>query len=266
VDGTAGKATVATAAAGNEDGAVRVPAVSPLAGEVSPDHPMREAIEAAHAERQAGGFGRPGRALNHRSPFLIGMKAAAGVAVTYGLVELLIKARSVLILIGLAFFIAAGLDPVVVWLTRRGLPRWAAVSVVVFTLVALIGGFVAAAVPPLAAEMSALINELPRYVHDLQDHSSTLGRLNDRYHIEQRITSLLSTKGTALVGGVIGAGQIVISALSSMVLVIVLSVYFLAAMPKTKLFCYCLIPQSRRPRAILSGSSGTRSRSTRWPA
>jgi predicted PurR-regulated permease PerM len=253
VDGTTGKATVATAAAGTEDGAARVPAVSPLAEEVSPDHPMREAIEAAEAERQSGGLGRPGRALNHRSPFLIGMKAAAGVAVTYGLVELLIKARSVLILIGLAFFIAAGLDPAVGWLTRRGLPRWAAVSAVVFALAALVGGFVAAAVPPLAAQTSALIDELPRYVHDLQNHSSTLGKLNDRYHVEQRLTSLLSTKGTALVGGVIGAGQIVISALSSMVLVTVLSVYFLAAMPQTKLFFYRLVPQSRRPRAILLG-------------
>src|SRR5262249_4186596 len=75
----------------------------------------------------------------------------------------------------------------------------------------------------------------------------------DKYHIEQRVTSLLSTKGTALVGGVIGAGQIVISTLSSMVLVGVLSIYFLAAMPRTKVFLYRLVPQSRRPRVILIG-------------
>jgi predicted PurR-regulated permease PerM len=235
------------------DDAARVPPASPLAEEVSPDHPMRGAVEAAEAERQAGGLGRPGRALNQRSPFLIGMKAAAGVAVTYGLVELLIRARSVLILIGLAFFIAAGLDPVAAWLIRRGLPRWAAVSAVVFGLAALAGGFVAAAVPPVAAQTSALIHELPRYVHDLQDHSSTLGKLNARYHIEQRVTSLLSAKGATLVGGVIGAGQIVLSALSSIVLVAVLSIYFLAAMPRVKLFCYRLVPHSRRPRAILIG-------------
>jgi predicted PurR-regulated permease PerM len=235
------------------DDAARVPPASPLAEEVSPDHPMRGAVEAAEAERQAGGLGRPGRALNQRSPFLIGMKAAAGVAVTYGLVELLIRARSVLILIGLAFFIAAGLDPVAAWLIRRGLPRWAAVSAVVFGLAALAGGFVAAAVPPVAAQTSALIHELPRYVHDLQDHSSTLGKLNARYHIEQRVTSVLSAKGATLVGGVIGAGQIVLSALSSIVLVAVLSIYFLAAMPRVKLFCYRLVPHSRRPRAILIG-------------
>jgi predicted PurR-regulated permease PerM len=227
--------------------------VFPLADEVGPGHPMREAIETAEAERRAGGLGTPGKALNHRSPFLIGMKAAAGVALTYGLVELLVKARSVLILIGLAFFIAAGLDPVVGWLTRRGLPRWAAVTAVVFALTALVGAFLAAAVPPLAAQTSALITELPRYVHDLQNHSSTLGRLNDRYHIEQRVSSLLSSKGAALVGGLIGAGQIVISTVSSMVLVGVMTIYFLAAMPQTKLFCYRLVPQSRRPRAILIG-------------
>jgi predicted PurR-regulated permease PerM len=46
------------------------------------------------------------------------------VAVTYGLVELVIQARSVLVLIGLALFIAIGLDPVVAWLTRRRVPRW----------------------------------------------------------------------------------------------------------------------------------------------
>jgi predicted PurR-regulated permease PerM len=184
---------------------------------------------------------------------MIGLTGAAGIAVTVGLVELLISARSVLILIGLAFFIAAGLDPVVVWLTRLGLRRWAAVTVVAFALVVLAGGFIAAAIPPLAAQTSTLINELPHYVHDLQNHSSTLGKLNDKYHIEQRLTSLMSTKGTALIGGVIGAGQIVIGALSSMALVAVLSIYFLAAMPQTKLFFYRLVPQSRRPRVILIG-------------
>ncbi len=253
VHGTSGKGTAATAAAEERDDAAQAPATSPLIEEVSPDHPMREAIENAEAERQAGRLGRPGKALNRRSPFFIGMTGAAGVAVTYGLVELLLRARSVLILIGLAFFIAAGLDPVVAWLTRRGMPRWAAVSIVTFGCVALAGAFLAAAVPPLAAQTSALLNELPRYVHELQNHSSTLGKLNDKYHIQQRVTTLLSTKGTALVGGVIGAGQIVISTLSSMVLVTVMTIYFLAAMPRTKLFFYRLVPHSRRPRAILIG-------------
>jgi hypothetical protein len=81
---------------------------------------MEQAVAIAAATAgETGGLGRPGRPMNHRSPFFIGMAAAAGVAVTYGLLEILLKAGSVLILIGLALFIAAGLDPAVTWLTER---------------------------------------------------------------------------------------------------------------------------------------------------
>jgi predicted PurR-regulated permease PerM len=256
VSGTTSKATTSPAAADDPEeqpAAEQVPATSPLLDEVKPGHPVREAIEDAEAERQAGRLGKPGKPLNARSPFMVGMMGAAGVAVTFGLVELFLKASSVLILIGLAFFIAAGLDPVVVWLTRHGLRRWAAVLIVILALFAFVGGFIAAAIPPVSAQTSALINELPRYVHQLQDHSSTLGRLNDRYHIEQRVTSLLNTKGSALVGGVIGAGQIVISTVSSILLVAVMTIYFLIGMPQVKLFLYHLVPRSRRTRVVLLG-------------
>ena len=233
--------------------AEHVPPTSPLLDEVKPDHPVREAIEDADAERRAGGLGKPGKPLNARSPFMVGMMGALGVAVTIGLVELFLKATSVLILIGLAFFIAAGLDPVVVWLNRHGVKRWAAVLIVILALFAFVGGFIAAAIPPVSAQTSALINELPKYVHELQDHSSTLGRLNDKYHLQQRVTTLLSTKGSALAGGVIGAGKIVISTVSSLLLVAVMTIYFLVGMPQVKLFLYHLIPHSRRTRAVLIG-------------
>ena len=230
-----------------------MPPTSPLLDEVKQGHPVREAIEDADAERRAGGLGKPGKPLNARSPFMVGMMGAAGVAVTIALVELFLRATSVLILIGLAFFIAAGLDPVVVWLNRHGVRRWAAALIVILALFAFVGGFIAAAIPPVSAQTSALINELPRYVHQLQDHSSTLGRLNDKYHLEQRLTSLLSTKGTALAGGVIGAGKIVISTVSSILLVAVMTIYFLVGMPQVKLFLYHLVPRSRRTRVVLIG-------------
>lgn len=215
--------------------------------------PMREAVEKAEAARRAGGLGRPGKAIDRRSPFYIGMTAAAGVAVTFGLVEILIRIRSALILIGLALFIAAGLDPLVEWLIRRGLPRWAAVLTVIVAIFAVGGVFAAAALPPLTHQTSALIHDLPHYIRELQSNSSTLGRLNARYHIQQRMTNLLSSKGTALIGGLLGAGQVLVGAVTSIFIVAVLTVYFLASMPKTKMFAYRLVPQSRRARAILLG-------------
>jgi predicted PurR-regulated permease PerM len=218
-----------------------------------PDQMQQAADQAAAMAEETGGLGRLGRPMNRRSPFFIGMAAAAGVAVTYGLVELVIRARAVLVLIGLALFIAAGLDPAVNWLTRRRLPRWAAVIVILLAAAAVVAGFVAAAIPPLTAQVTALLHELPHYMTSLKDHNSELGQLNARYHVEQRLSKLLSSKGSALVGGVLGAGELVLSAASSMLVVIVLVVYFLAAMPHIKLFFYRLAPASRRARVILIG-------------
>jgi len=246
--------TTRTADGQEEQAAVReTPPTSPRIEEVAADNPVREALAEAEAQRQQGTFGKLGRPLNPRSPYMIGMKATAGVITVIALAELLLKARSVLILIGLAFFIAAGLDPVVVWLTRHGLRRWMAVILVLLALLALVGGFIAAAIPPVASQTTALIKDLPHYAQQLQNHNSALGKLNDKYHIQPRISSLLSSKGSELVGGVIGAGQIVISTVSSIVLVGVMTIYFLAGMPQTKLFLYRMVPHSRRPRAILIG-------------
>jgi predicted PurR-regulated permease PerM len=224
-----------------------------LRGGEPPDHMQRAVQDAASIAEETGGLGRLGRPMNRRSPFFVGMAAAAGVAVTYGLVELLIRARSVLVLIGLALFIAAGLDPAVNWLTRRRLPRSCAVIVILLFVAAVVAGFVAAAAPPLTAQVTALVHELPHYVTTLKDHNSELGKLNSRFHVEQRISKLLSSKGTALVGGVLGAGALVLSAASSVLVVVVLVIYFLAAMPRIKLFLYRLAPQSRRSRVILIG-------------
>ncbi len=213
---------------------------------------VQEAVAAANAVAETtGGMGEPGRAMNRRSPFYMGLAAAAGVAVTYGLVELIVRSRSILIIIGLGLFIAAGLDPVVSWLTRRGVPRWAAVLVVLVALVGVIGIFLATAIPPLTAQTTALAKQVPTYLHQLQDHNSALGKLNAKYQLQQKLTTLLTSKGSALIGGVLGAGVLVLSTASSVLAVIVLTVYFLAGLPSIKLFAYRMVPHSRRPRVIL---------------
>jgi predicted PurR-regulated permease PerM len=215
---------------------------------------IQEAVETAAAvAEETGGLGAPGRPINRRSPFMIGMTAALGVAVTYGMVELFIRARAILIIIGLALFIAAGLDPVVRWLVRHRVPRWAAVVAVVACTLGVVAAFLAAAIPPLTSEASTLAHQIPHYLHSLQDRNSQLGKLNVRYHIQQRLTKLLSSRGTSLAGGILGAGMLVLSTASAMLTILVLSIYFLAGLPRIKLFAYQLVPHSRRPRVILIG-------------
>jgi predicted PurR-regulated permease PerM len=226
--------------------------VEPVEAEAEADPPILEAVQ--QAERMAeetGGLGRPGRPLNRRSPFFIGMTAAAGVAVTVGLIELLIKAGSILILVGMALFIAAGLDPIVSWLSRHRVPRWLGVVITLLGLVGVLALFLALAIPRVTAETTALVNQLPHYAKELQNHNSELGKLNAKYHVESRLSKLISSDGSSLAGGVLSVGEVVVSAVSSFLLVFVLTVYFLGGLPRIKLFAYRLVPASRRPRTIL---------------
>ena len=113
--------------------------------------------------------------------------------------------------------------------------------------------FLAAAIPPLATEATALAHQIPHYMHTLQDRNSQLGKLNVKYHIQQRLTTLVTSGGGSLVGGVLGAGALVISTASAILAIMVLSIYFLVGLPQIKMFAYQLVPHSRRPRAILIG-------------
>jgi len=190
--------------------------------------------------------------MSRRSPFYIGLVGAIGVATAYGLVQLVVAARDVLVLVGLALFLAIGLDPAVRWLCRW-MPRWAAVSIVVVATAGTVVGFLAAAIPPLVSQANAFAHELPQYLNQLQDHSSTIGRLNDRYHLQQRLADAVSGNGQGFFGDLIGAGRLVLGVTAQTLTVLVLTVYFLADFPRIRQLIYRLVPHSRRPRAVVLG-------------
>jgi predicted PurR-regulated permease PerM len=208
-----------------------------------------EAAEISTPEQPLGAMGKP---LNRRSPFLIGMTAAAGVAVTYGLLQIVIGVQDILILIGLALFLAIGLEPAVSWLVGKRFPRWVAVITVFVIALGVISGFLTAAIPVIVEQATQFVAKAPTYLHQIQDHSSTLGKLNDKFHLQQLIEKTFSS-GSSLTNGLLGAGQAVFSALSNLLVVIVLTVYFVADLPRIRAAGYRLLPHSRRPRAILIG-------------
>jgi predicted PurR-regulated permease PerM len=116
-----------------------------------------------------------------------------------------------------------------------------------------VGAFVAAAIPPLARQTSELIQQAPHYIQQLQDHSSVIGRINDRFHLQQRITDTLNGSGGSVLNDVVSAGSAAFEAVADFLIVIVLTVYFLVDMPRIRTSLYRLVPNTRRPRAILIG-------------
>jgi len=197
--------------------------------------------------------GPRGRRFDRGSAFYVALMASAGVAVTYGAVRILGLASSALVLIGVAFFVALGLEPAVSRLVTRKLPRWAAVALVVVVVFAIVAGSVAAAIPPLVQQVGDFIQQLPHYIQQAQDHSSVIGRLNERFHLQRRITDATHGLNGSSFSGVLKAGRAVFGAVSDVVIVAVLSVYFMADMPRIRATVYRFVPHSRRPRAILIG-------------
>jgi predicted PurR-regulated permease PerM len=226
---------------------------------VGQPHTDREGAVAA-AERRAAQIrseefplGPPGPRFNWRSPFFVGLAAAAGVAVTYGVVRAVVLASAMLWLIGVSFFVSVGLEPAVSWLVTRGVRRSVAVSSVLVVTFFVVVGALAAAIPVLAQQAGQFIDLAPRYIQRIQEHSPWIGQLNERFHLQQRITDTVNGAGGSALGQAAKAVTTVFGGLADLFIVTVLTVYFLVELPRIRAALYRLVPASRRPRAILIG-------------
>jgi predicted PurR-regulated permease PerM len=197
--------------------------------------------------------GRLGPRFNWRSPFFVGLVASLGVAVTYFGVSLLARASHVLILIGLALFLAIGMEPAVSWLVRHAFPRWLAVVTVLVVIIGVIGAFLAAAVPAIVEQATTLGHNAPKLLQQVNDQNSFIGHLNQKFGIEKRLSSLLSGSSGVIAGGLLTFGEAVFGVVADGLVVFVLTIYFLADMQRVRALMYRLFPHSRRPRAILIG-------------
>ncbi len=198
-------------------------------------------------------LGRPGRPLRDRSPFLLAFIATLGVGSAYALLHAIVAVRQVLVLVVISLFIAVGLNPAVELLERRGMRRSFAVTIVLALVALLIGGFLAAAVPPISHQITSLTKQIPDWLDEVQKGNGPLGSLEKRYHFVEAIDKRVSDGGLGFtaVGGVIGFGKAVLSAVFSVLTVLILTIYFLANFSSLKRGSLRLIPRTRRARVGL---------------
>jgi predicted PurR-regulated permease PerM len=205
--------------------------------------------------REAPGlpFGRPGRPFSS-TPFTFGFTAALGVLSAWLLVQSLSAASSVLIVISMALFLAVGLNPVVEWLCRRGVPRRLAIAAVFVMVIAFFTGFAFAIVPAVSDQAGQFVEQLPAYVTQLQSNPQ-IRDLDQRYGLLERAAQYLTSGqlGQQLFGGILGVASIVISAVFTTLTLLILTLYFLAALPSITRTGYRLVPRTRRPRVQMLG-------------
>ncbi|MEO7587736.1 MAG: AI-2E family transporter [Arachnia sp.] len=197
------------------------------------------------------------------SPFAMGFFGAIGVLVALGLASAVMQVQSILILVVLGLFLALGLSPVVDFLSRRRVPRGLAVFLVTVTALGVIVLGFTALVPILTEQAQALAKNLPTLLENLRQNAQ-IAAWDKEFQIIDRVRSFL-TSGTLLqnlFGGIWGAGRILANVVFSVIMTLVLTIYFLASLPSIKEIIYRMAPASRRPRAryladeIFSGVSG----------
>jgi len=205
-------------------------------------------------------LGQPGPPFERHSPFYVGFLGGAGFLLALFLGRQIEAIGSILVLIVVALFIAAGLTPLVDWLSARGLKRhWSLLAVVAAVIVTL-GLFVVAIVPVITDQVAAITRNAPGWLDELQKNA-TIQKWNDDYDLIDKIKNYVQEGDFAgkAFGGVLGFGLAVLSLLGNAFIVIVLTLYFLASLDKTKAALYELAPASRRDRVRKLGDRVFRS-------
>lgn len=181
--------------------------------------------------------------------FRRGLWAAFGVLVAVALAYGVVQVRSVLVLVAVAVFLAMGLHVPVRRLTGRGLPRWAAVTIVTVITLGLLVLIGVILVRVLAHQVSSLIDNGPRLLHELM-RNRLIHDLDQRYHVLSSLQQKLADPKLAqtALGHAFGFGLGAVNALANVVVVLVLTVYFLAGLPQLTSALLQLAPAPHRPR------------------
>jgi predicted PurR-regulated permease PerM len=222
------------------------------AAEADPDDPL---LDTAIRQIEAGAsdeapFGEPGAPIAPRSPFRIAFMAAWGVFTAYAIGKAIVHVKDVIVLIVISAFLAIGLNPAVEWLQRHRFKRGLAVVTIVGAVLLFVGGFFAAAVPPVAHQATQLQKTLPDYVDRLRTNKQ-FADLDDKYHLKDKATELVQKNSGKAAGTAITVATGILTATFKLLTVLVLTLYFLGAYPAIKRGAYRMIPRSRRARAGL---------------
>jgi predicted PurR-regulated permease PerM len=201
----------------------------------------------------AGGDGEQARRSRQTArawaAFRWGLFASLGALTVYLALRAVVAAQDVLIRALIALFFAVSLDPAVRWLTRRGLRRGLAVAIIFGLAFAALVAFVVSIIPALVTQFQTLTADLPRYLDQLNQRSGSFRILNRRFDVSSQVQGVLGSLPSRLGSGLLGFTGRVFGALFSGLTILVLTIYFMADLPRLRHGLVRLVPRGRRARS-----------------
>jgi predicted PurR-regulated permease PerM len=183
--------------------------------------------------------------------FRMGLLGGLGVLLALVIGSIVTQLSTVLVYVGLALFLALGLDPLVSLIEKK-LPRPAAIAIVVLGALLAVAGILFAIIPVLVQQTTNLVKEIPGYVDDIlasEWYANLENMFGDGF--QDAVSSALSfvqDPGNLLSigGGIVAVGAGVASGITAVTIVTILTLYFLGSLRSMKRALYRFIPAYRR--------------------
>ena len=193
-----------------------------------------------------------------RSPFSLGFTVTLGVLAALVFGSMIGQLSTIIMYVVAALFIALGLDPLVRWLERHGFSRGLGMVTVFAGFVLVIGGVLAVVIPMVARQIALLIESAPAIVREVyseewfNDLEDRFGQFVDFSALLQMGQEFISepSNWASVAGGVWQAGLGIVNGLTAALIVLILSLYFLASMRSIKRGFYSIVPRSNRAKVI----------------
>lgn len=188
------------------------------------------------------------------NPFQIGLLGGLGVLSALLLGGVIASIANVLAYVAGAIFIALGFEPVVVRLEKFGMRRRWAIITVMASLLAVLAVLISAVLPPLASQAARFIKSAPLVMQTLND-IPLVTNLDRQF--DGAISNALSNAGEflantanwpSMVGGLLQVGISIFNGFFGAIIVLILTLYFMASLDGFKRWTYSLVPSSRREK------------------
>jgi predicted PurR-regulated permease PerM len=183
--------------------------------------------------------------------FLLTLGGLAAVALGFAITSL----STIIIYVAFALFAALGLDPIVRILEKRSMTRPWAIVVVYAGFAVVLTGILLLIVPTVVRQITQFIDDLPDLISTFQrsDFFTALqANFGDQVGtILDQVQSFLTDPANiaSIGGGLLQVGASIASTISGLIIVLVLSLYFLASLPTMKVAFNRLFAARNRPKA-----------------
>lgn len=190
------------------------------------------------------------------NPFRYALVATLGVGVGMAILGGIGALGTVLVYLGIAFFLAIAVEPLLQAALQRGVPRWLAIVALALILL-LSAAFVGTViVPAVSTQVAALAEDAIAFVTAIPHQewftwlADVIGGSLDLESITRSVLAFVSDPAQLLnvTGGLLQIGTGIIDAVTGGIIVTVLTVYFAITMPAIKAKAYQLIAYRQRTR------------------